>query len=1066
MMVFSVRSAGVRTLTRLLLLLPALLLLRSSTASAQGPWVITDIGTLGGLTSFANDINEAGQVVGSSQTASGQTHAFIWTLATGMIDLGTLGGTTSGAAAINNAGQVVGSSTTAAGQSRAFLWSPTTGMVDLGTLGGTSSFAADINDSGVVCGTSTNASGASRAFMWTASGGMVDLGSLGGAFGSSASAINAAGWIAGGSSSAQYSNWPHAFLWKPATGMVDIGWLGSASTEGGAFGINSSGQVVGYIEHAFVISGNAAFSWTAATGMRWVATLGGAENTANAVNDSGLIVGSSFITGNLISHAFAGMLGSTIFDLGTLGGTTSSAQGVNNAGVIVGSARTATGASHAVVWRPPAPTITIQPLSQVVTAGFSAVFTAAAAGTPTPTVQWQVSTNGGTTFTNISGATSGTYSIVVALADSGKQFRAVFTNSAGTATTLAATLTATTLPTMSLDRTRLLFAATASGNAFVQQTPEQQVRLLQQGAGTVTWTVASNQPWLTVSPASGSGSAILTIGVSFANGLPPSGNATGFITFTLTGAGGSVGPITVILRTLAATGTTAPIGTIDTPIEGVTGVTGSIPVTGWAIDDVEVRTVRIMRDSVAGEGPGQVFIGNAVFVEGARPDIARAYAGTPRSSRAGWGYLMLTNFLPNQGNGTFKLYAYADDADGHTSLLGTRTITCANNNSTKPFGAIDTPAQGEAISGVFANYGWVLAQGKTLAYPPFGTVSLVVDGAFGPSPGGWVSRSDLTTLFPKSSYDGVDNALGVLNLDTTTLANGVHTIAWVVTANNGQTDGIGSRYFTVANGSSLHADAPGPAVSPAGIASMPLDTAPVRGRRGYDVTTPLQPYTVDASGRIALAAEELDRIELHLGEGVHQGYLRVGDGLAPLPIGSHLDPATGAFTWQPGVGFVHDYDLVFLRCDSRRQAVDDVSAGTCRRREVRITLHPKGSNRVGAQITIDTPLPDSMASQPILLAGWAIDLDGSVGTGVDTVHVWAYPVSGCGGGCEPQFVGAASYGGSRPDVGAVFGERFAGSGFGMVVDGLAPGTYDLAVFAWSTAKGGFVPARVVRVVTR
>jgi hypothetical protein len=36
----------------------------------------------------------------------------------------------------------------------------------------------------------------------------------------------------------------------------------------------------------------------------------------------------------------------------------------------------------------------------------------------------------------------------------------------------------------------------------------------------------------------------------------------------------------------------------------------------------------------------------------------------------------------------------------------------------------------------------------------------------------------------------------------------------------------------------------------------------------------------------------------------------------------------------------------------------------------------------------------------------------------------------------------------------------------MVVDGLAPGTYDLAVFAWSTAKGGFVPARVVRVAVR
>ena len=44
--------------------------------------------------------------------------------------------------------------------------------------------------------------------------------------------------------------------------------------------------------------------------------------------------------------------------------------------------------------------------------------------------------------------------------------------------------------------------------------------------------------------------------------------------------------------------------------------------------------------------------------------------GTPLNTRAGWGYLMLTNFLPAGGNGTFTLYAYADDRDGHTTLLG------------------------------------------------------------------------------------------------------------------------------------------------------------------------------------------------------------------------------------------------------------------------------------------------------------------------------------------------------------------------------------------------------------
>src|SRR5207249_511626 len=60
------------------------------------------------------------------------------------------------------------------------------------------------------------------------------------------------------------------------------------------------------------------------------------------------------------------------------------------------------------------PTITTQPANQTVTAGLTATFTAAATGSPTPTVQWQVSTDGGVTFSNISGATSTTMSFTTA----------------------------------------------------------------------------------------------------------------------------------------------------------------------------------------------------------------------------------------------------------------------------------------------------------------------------------------------------------------------------------------------------------------------------------------------------------------------------------------------------------------------------------------------------------------------------------------------------------------------------------------------------------------------------
>jgi hypothetical protein len=83
------------------------------------------------------------------------------------------------------------------------------------------------------------------------------------------------------------------------------------------------------------------------------------------------------------------------------------------------------------------------PTSITVKAGATATFTASATGTPTPAVQWQISTNGGAAYANIAGATSLSYSFIATTAQNGDKYRAVFTNSAGTATTLPAALTVT-----------------------------------------------------------------------------------------------------------------------------------------------------------------------------------------------------------------------------------------------------------------------------------------------------------------------------------------------------------------------------------------------------------------------------------------------------------------------------------------------------------------------------------------------------------------------------------------------------------------------------------------------
>jgi hypothetical protein len=650
-------------------------------------------------------------------------------------------------------------------------------------------------------------------------------------------------------------------------------------------------------------------------------------------------------------------------------------------------------------------------------------------------------------------------------------------------------------PLMTLDRASLFFAGVNNGTAFTSQTGSQAVRMTQTGVGLVTWTASSNQPWLIVSPTSGSGTGTFTVSTQWVPGL--AAGQGGLITITLSGAGNTVGPINVTLNSIPLGTSAPPTGAFDTPTNGSTGLAGSVPVTGWAIDDVQVTRVTICRDAVSPETApvdsncadnAKIFVGDGTFVDGARPDIQAAFPFRPLNTRGGWGYLMLTNGLPNTGNGTFTLYAYAFDADAHTALLGAKTITCDNAHSTAPFGAIDTPGQGATINGSVANFGWVLSPSPNFADPPDGgTVTVFVDSAPKGSPGGWTDRPDLTASFPADKYPGVGKAEGVFGLDTTTLSNGVHTIAWSVTDNVGTTSGVGSRFITVSNGSlmldpSQTQAAPsnvivGPATldmpraaalrTQAGLTLLsevddaPGDFATVQGRRGYDLNQPLRDYT-SVDGRIDVQSEELDRIELHLSPTSghrYAGYLRTPSGLAPLPIGSSLDASTGTFAWMPGVGFYGRYDLVFVRWSGGHAVA---------RQDVRIVLNAKGSNRVGPQTIVDVPGVGRVfrPGEPFIVAGWAADLDSTTGSGVAAVHVWAYPVNDKGTWDAPEFLGGADYGNARPDVAAVYGDRLLNSGYGLIVRGLAPGTYDVAVFAYSTVIGNFAPAKLVRVTVR
>jgi len=346
-----------------------------------------------------------------------------------------------------------------------------------------------------------------------------------------------------------------------------------------------------------------------------------------------------------------------------------------------------------------------------------------------------------------------------------------------------------------------------------------------------------------------------------------------------------------------------PFGYFETPINGST-VSSSIAVTGWALDDYGMDSVKIYRE----QENTLVYIGDAIFVEGARPDVEAAYPGYPGNDRAGWGYMMLTHFLPNGGNGTYVLHAIATDGAGKKTTLGTKTIIVDNAHAVKPFGAIDTPVQGETVSFSIFNWGWALTPPPNKIPIDGSTIDVYIDGVKTAHPTYNIYRSDIASLFP--NYANSNGAAGYFYLDTWNYWDGVHTIQWTAVDNAGNIGGIGSRYFTVQNnyyGSALAAGS--------SLPGLGRHNGQIPGRTRHTIQElALMP---EEKGMNELIIKELDRVEIKLGEthGEIMGYLLSSDELKKLPIGSTLDAKTGTFYWSPGPGFLGRYSLVFVLTD-------------------------------------------------------------------------------------------------------------------------------------------------------
>ena len=366
----------------------ALALISSANASTPvaGPvlYQVTDLGTLGGDTSYAWAINNGGQIVGTSDTgltdASGTPlkHAFRYD--TSLHDLGTLPGVTQSVAfAVNASGQIAGysgKSSVGSSGTHAFRYTPGSGFLDLGTFSNDvdQSYAFGLNSSGSVVGWSfPGFVQVEQPFLYNTS--LRPYASQGDFLIS----INDSNVIAGSHS---YS---YGFETRDAAAIFANGGVlavvgPSSTTSGGpnsyATAINNSGLAVGYLDYRNSGFGyqNLSHAFSCDTLVNTLKDLGTPTGTdtsrAFGVNLQGDAVGTAF-TGDRYSSLPLTYIGSSKYQYATLfqkgnaynlndlltgpnsaGWTLGSAQGINDGGQIVGFGTSPSGALHAFLLTP------------------------------------------------------------------------------------------------------------------------------------------------------------------------------------------------------------------------------------------------------------------------------------------------------------------------------------------------------------------------------------------------------------------------------------------------------------------------------------------------------------------------------------------------------------------------------------------------------------------------------------------------------------------------------------------------------------------------------------------
>jgi hypothetical protein len=295
-----------------------------------------------------------------------------------------------------------------------------------------------------------------------------------------------------------------------------------------------------------------------------------------------------------------------------------------------------------------APTITTQPASQTAMAGQTATFTVAAGGTAPLNYQWQK--NG----VNIAGATAASYTTpVTATSDSGSTFRVVVSNTAGTVTSAAATLTVNAAPTpgIQVSSTSINF-----GNAVVGNNLSQALIITNNGTAT-----------LSISQVTPSGSAFSVSGFALPLNVNAGQQTTITVAFAPTAVGAASGGISIVSN--------APTSPTSVALSG-TGVSASLTLsvtpTSLSFGNVSTGTSSASQNvTITNTGNTNVTI-SQLTVSGA--GFSATGGNTPVTLLPSQKLILAVQFSPTANgsvNGSISIVSNATGSPATVTLSGT-----------------------------------------------------------------------------------------------------------------------------------------------------------------------------------------------------------------------------------------------------------------------------------------------------------------------------------------------------------------------------------------------------------